>query len=89
MHVRSRVPRLTDILCLQRVLAFHGAVEEALVEYIDLLEAVSIKDGLRVAMKISSLGNEFLQHCQPWVVLKTDKVHCAMRPGPKPPDNTP
>mmetsp|Transcript_35423 Transcript_35423/g.67796 ORF Transcript_35423/g.67796 Transcript_35423/m.67796 type:complete len:1001 (-) Transcript_35423:335-3337(-) len=52
-------------------------IQPIVVEYVEMLEKLKIKDGLRVAMKVSSAGNLFFQEQQPWVVLKTDKAKCA------------
>jgi methionyl-tRNA synthetase len=52
-------------------------IEPLVREYVDYLERLKLKDGLRIAMKASSAGNLFFQEQQPWVVLKTDKDKCA------------
>ncbi len=40
-------------------------------EYLNSLENVKIKDGLRIFMEISSLGNVYLQETEPWAIIKT------------------
>lgn len=45
---------------------FLNNVQEKLTEYINTLNKVEIKDGLRVAMSISSIGNKYLQDNEPW-----------------------
>jgi len=40
--------------------------EEKFQKYTQLLDRVEIKDGLRVAMEISSIGNKYVQDCKPW-----------------------
>uniref|UniRef100_A0A7S3N2G1 methionine--tRNA ligase n=1 Tax=Strombidium inclinatum TaxID=197538 RepID=A0A7S3N2G1_9SPIT len=42
-------------------------------EYLDLLEKIKIKDGLRVAMNVSSLCNTYWQDSQLWTIAKSDK----------------
>lgn len=56
---------------------FVSDVEAKLAEYNERLEAVQIKGGLKVAMAISSLGNEYLQHNAPWHLAKTDMARCG------------
>ncbi|KAL3147164.1 hypothetical protein ABBQ32_002671 [Trebouxia sp. C0010 RCD-2024] len=45
--------------------------------YVTALEARKLKDGIRIAMSISSLGNKFLQDYKPWESIKTDKELCG------------
>ncbi|EGG14175.1 methionyl-tRNA synthetase [Cavenderia fasciculata] len=45
--------------------------------YHEALEAVRIKEGLRLAMAISRLGNQYQQENKPWEVIKTDKARCG------------
>jgi len=47
-------------------------VNEQLKAYHAALEAVSLKEGLRLAMAISRLGNVYLQEGEPWKKMKTD-----------------
>jgi len=46
-------------------------------EYINALENVKIKDGLRIFMELSSLGNVYLQETEPWAILKTKPERAA------------
>lgn len=41
-------------------------------EYINALENVKIKEGLRIFMELSSLGNAYLQETAPWTLIKTN-----------------
>lgn len=45
-------------------------VSAKLKEYIELLDEIKIKSALKTFMAISSLGNQFLQHQQPWELMK-------------------
>jgi len=45
-------------------------------EYVENMEKIRIKDGLKVAMLVSKAGNAFLQETAPWVLFKTDKTRC-------------
>ena len=47
-----------------------AAVEEETRKYIELLEALKIRDGLRSLMAVSSIGNTYLQENKPWDLLK-------------------
>jgi methionyl-tRNA synthetase len=46
-------------------------------EYINALDNVKIKEGLRIFMELSSLGNAYLQETAPWLIMKTDPVRGA------------
>lgn len=52
---------------------FTEKVNNELQEYVELLEKVSLKAGLKKAMAISSIGNLYLQRKAPWALLKEDK----------------
>lgn len=41
------------------------------------MEAVKLKDGLKVAMEYSSECNSYLQEQKPWELAKKDPVRCA------------
>jgi len=53
--------------------------------YIDCLEKTKLREGLRAALSVSSLGNAFLTSCEPWKSLKTDvdraSTHVAVALG--------
>lgn len=55
------------ILCLARP---HRAtaVHELTVEYVDALEKVRLKEGIRTVMSISAVGNKYLQDNKHWDV---------------------
>jgi len=42
------------------------SVEEKLQEYIESMEEVKLKNGLKTVMAVSSLGNQYFQHNKPW-----------------------
>lgn len=46
-------------------------------EYINALENVKIKEGLRIFMELSSLGNAYLQETAPWTLMKTEAIKGA------------
>ena len=48
------------------------ATRKLVLEYITALENVKIKDGLRIFMEVSSLGNTYLQETEPWAIIKTN-----------------
>eukprot|EP01119_Soliformovum_irregulare_P012852 TRINITY_DN3354_c0_g1_i1.p1 TRINITY_DN3354_c0_g1~~TRINITY_DN3354_c0_g1_i1.p1 ORF type:complete len:738 (+),score=238.98 TRINITY_DN3354_c0_g1_i1:39-2252(+) len=52
-------------------------VNKKLKEYISELDQVHIKDGLKIAMSISQLGNGYMQKNKPWELVKTDKKRCG------------
>ncbi|KAL8172245.1 hypothetical protein V2J09_024049 [Rumex salicifolius] len=53
-------------------------VEKLVGQYIDTMEKVKLRDGLRIAMLVSSEGNWYLQESQFWKVYKEDKDSCAV-----------
>lgn len=46
-------------------------------DYIKAMEKIKLKEGLHISMKISSLGNLYLQEQQPWEVYKKDQKRCG------------
>lgn len=56
--------------------AFFKSLFEKFQEFAGLLEEVKLKSGLRVAMSVSSLCNEYLQEMQPWELAKKDRTRC-------------
>lgn len=57
--------------------SFIQKVNEELSQYIQLLEKVSLKAGLKKAMAIASLGNQYLQRKAPWKLLKKGDTAAA------------
>eukprot|EP00850_Spirogloea_muscicola_P020362 SM000213S06827 [mRNA] locus=s213:191328:197704:- [translate_table: standard] len=47
-------------------------VGKAVTEYVECMEKVKLKAGLKVVMSISSLGNAYLQSKKPWDLLKEE-----------------
>jgi methionine--tRNA ligase beta chain len=45
--------------------------------YLEAMERVALKDGLRFVMAVSELGNGYLQAEQPWVLIKSDPARCG------------
>lgn len=56
---------------------FTARINDELKQYIDLLEKVSLKAGLKKAMTIASLGNQYLQRKAPWKLLKSGERSAA------------
>ena len=52
-------------------------VEKMTLEYIQLMEDIKLKEGLKHIMLISKLGNKYLQERQPWIHFKTNKNLCS------------
>jgi methionyl-tRNA synthetase len=57
--------------------SFINAVNNELKNYINLLESVSIKEGLKVVMTVSRLGNQYMQEQKVWDVIKHDPERAA------------
>ncbi|EOA16039.1 hypothetical protein CARUB_v10004167mg [Capsella rubella] len=53
-------------------------VEKLVAEYVEAMEKVKLKQGLKTAMLISSEGNFYLQANQFWKLYKDDKPSCAI-----------
>lgn len=53
-----------------------AAVNKEVQIYLNALEEIKLKEGLKACMRISSLGNVYLQHCEPWKLIKTDRARC-------------
>jgi methionyl-tRNA synthetase len=56
--------------------AFLQEVSALKAEYIDLLEHVRIKDGLKCVMALSKKANQFMQDNKPWELFKADRPRC-------------
>jgi len=52
-------------------------VHELTVEYVDALEKVRLKEGIRTVMSISAVGNKYLQDNKHWDIAKTDPEHAG------------
>ena len=52
---------------------FLAKLTEYFVNYKKALENVKIKEGLRIFMELSSLGNSYFQETEPWISFKEDK----------------
>ncbi|XP_010435225.1 PREDICTED: methionine--tRNA ligase, cytoplasmic-like [Camelina sativa] len=53
-------------------------VEKLVAEYVEAMEKVKLKQGLKTAMLISNEGNFYLQANQFWKLYKDDKPSCAI-----------
>jgi len=56
----------------EHIAALSEQVSKLVSEYVDYLERKKIKDGIKTAMAISKLGNQYLQDRKHWEVYKTD-----------------
>eukprot|EP01097_Dermamoeba_algensis_P012060 TRINITY_DN963_c0_g1_i1.p1 TRINITY_DN963_c0_g1~~TRINITY_DN963_c0_g1_i1.p1 ORF type:complete len:744 (-),score=226.90 TRINITY_DN963_c0_g1_i1:66-2297(-) len=70
----NKIPGVTTLTEAEEKL--FEKISEQLVDYIKAMEAVSLKEGLRIAMGISQLGNQYFQANQPWELVKTDQNRC-------------
>jgi len=57
---------------LQEALELGKELKEAVGSYVRQLEKGSLRDGLRVVLTVSSIGNAFLTKTEPWKRLKVD-----------------
>ena len=59
---------------LRRLSEFRDLMQKDLEEYVRSLEKVKIRDAANTCRRMSSRCNLFLQHTQPWVLIKTDRA---------------
>eukprot|EP00761_Pharyngomonas_kirbyi_P012980 gb/GECH01013007.1/.p1 GENE.gb/GECH01013007.1/~~gb/GECH01013007.1/.p1 ORF type:complete len:775 (+),score=156.05 gb/GECH01013007.1/:1-2325(+) len=58
----------------------HNLIQDVnthLTQYIEALEQIRIKEGLKLCMTISKLGNQYMQENKPWELAKNDMPRCA------------
>ncbi len=67
----------SDELFVLKDKEFLGQTRKLVADYINSLEHVKIKDGLRLFMELSSLGNSYLQETEPWAILKSNPERAA------------
>jgi methionyl-tRNA synthetase len=56
---------------------FLNEVFEKLEAYFNAMESVKLKEGLKIAMSISSLCNGYFQETEPFKIFKTDQDRCS------------
>jgi len=56
---------------------FLNDVYEKLNNYFEIMEQVKLRDGLKIAMSISSLCNGYFQETEPFKIFKTDHDRCS------------
>ncbi|GFH28717.1 tRNA-binding domain-containing protein [Haematococcus lacustris] len=61
----------------QALAALGATVGPKVAEYYAAMEAIKLREGIRLAMTISADGNKFIQDNQPWVWMKQDIEHCG------------
>lgn len=71
-HYKFIVPTPGDLEDLDQ--EFIGKLYAKFMEYVDLLEKIKIKDGLKAALGISHLCNQYLQEREIWNLIKTNKA---------------
>ncbi|XP_062174929.1 methionine--tRNA ligase, cytoplasmic-like [Alnus glutinosa] len=55
-----------------------GSIVEYLEQYVEAMEKVKLKQGLKTAMSISGEGNAYLQESQFWKLYKEDQPSCSL-----------
>jgi methionyl-tRNA synthetase len=56
---------------------FIGSLYAKFEEYLELMEQVKLKDGLKACMAYSSLCNLYIQDNKPWELAKNDLARCG------------
>lgn len=75
--LKTPVFKKTENLFTQKDKELLEQTKNLVVEYINHLENVKIKDGLRTFMELSSLGNTYLQETEPWAIIKSNPERAA------------
>ena len=70
------VPSYTGSEFAQADQAFIDELLKKVNEYMNLMEAVKLKDGLRLAMSYSTDCNGYFQGNKPWDLAKSDRARC-------------
>lgn len=71
----NTVPAAADIQSKDKDLIV--AVGELLDTYRSSMDAVKLRDSLRLCLEVSRLGNQYWQDATPWVEVKSDKTRCG------------
>jgi methionyl-tRNA synthetase len=76
-YYNKKVPKINFDLLNEKDIAFFKKAEELVNEYFAALDDVKIKEGLRIFMELSSLGNSYFQETEPWVLIKSQPERYA------------
>lgn len=74
----SIIPDSPDAESHDLTKALAGKVFKLVEQYLDAMEKVKLKQGLKTAMSISSEGNAYLQESQFWKLYKEDPASCSI-----------
>ncbi|KAF3331025.1 putative methionine--tRNA ligase isoform X2 [Carex littledalei] len=74
----SVIPDAPNVKSHQLTMMLAANVSKLVEQYIDAMEKVKLKQGLKTAMSISSEGNAYLQESQFWKLFKEDPALCAV-----------
>ncbi|KGN61431.1 probable methionine--tRNA ligase [Cucumis sativus] len=72
----SIIPDVPDVVSHELTLSLADKVGKYVDQYMESMEKVKLKQGLKAAMAISSEGNIYLQTAQFWNLYKADKPSC-------------
>lgn len=65
-NYEKQIPKISQQDLTQLETDFLKVIDERYKKYLQVLEAVEIKEGLKIAMEISHLGNKYLQDSKFW-----------------------
>ncbi|XP_039136423.1 probable methionine--tRNA ligase [Dioscorea cayenensis subsp. rotundata] len=74
----STIPEVLDADSHLPTKTLAEKVSKHIEQYLDSLEKVKLKEGLKTAMSISGEGNAYLQESQFWKLYKEDPTSCAI-----------
>ncbi|KAJ3703440.1 hypothetical protein LUZ61_007145 [Rhynchospora tenuis] len=74
----SIIPDAPNVKFHQLTMTLAENVSKLVEQYIDSMEKVKLKQGLKTAMSISSEGNAYLQESQFWKLFREDPASCAV-----------
>nr|DAD23988.1 TPA_asm: hypothetical protein HUJ06_025451 [Nelumbo nucifera] len=74
----SVIPDAPGAECHQLTNTLAEKVGKLVEQYVEAMEKVKLKQGLKIAMSISSEGNAYLQDSQFWKLYKDDQASCSI-----------
>ena len=69
-YFNRQAPKFSEELLNEKDKEFFSKTLSIVLDYVNALENVKIKEGLRIFMELSALGNAYFQETEPWVLIK-------------------
>lgn len=68
---REDFQKMKTFVCSDEIIL--RKINQIVIEYDMLMDSISLKNSLRKILELSDLGNKYLQHNKPWVLIKENK----------------